>query len=31
MIIFEWLNNQLLKMEWLYNLVTLLVQNLFGN
>ncbi|TWH45601.1 hypothetical protein Salpa_1518 [Sporomusa sp. KB1] len=30
MIIFEWLNNQLLKMEWLYNLVTLLVQNVFG-
>ena len=30
MIIFEWLNNQLLKMEWLYNLVTLLVQNIFG-
>lgn len=30
MIIFEWLNNQLLKMEWLYNLVTLLVENVFG-
>jgi uncharacterized membrane protein YraQ (UPF0718 family) len=30
LIIFEWLNNQLLKMEWLYNLVTLLVQNVFG-
>ncbi|WP_432280330.1 permease [Sporomusa sphaeroides] len=30
MFIFEWLNNQLLKMEWLYNLVTLLVQNVFG-
>lgn len=30
MIIFEWLNNQLLKMEWLHNLVTLLVQNVFG-
>ncbi|XFO68435.1 hypothetical protein SPSIL_046580 [Sporomusa silvacetica DSM 10669] len=30
MIIFEWLNNQLLKMEWLNNLVTLLVQNVFG-
>lgn len=29
MIIFEWLNNQLLKMEWLHNLVTLLVQNIF--
>ena len=30
MIIFEWLNNQLLKMEWLYNLVKLLVENIFG-
>nr|WP_245867720.1 permease [Sporomusa silvacetica] len=30
LIIFEWLNNQLLKMEWLNNLVTLLVQNVFG-
>ena len=30
MFIFEWLNNQLLKMEWLHNLVTLLVQNVFG-
>ena len=30
MIIFEWLNNQLLKMEWLSNLVTLLVTNVFG-
>lgn len=29
MIIFEWLNNQLLKMEWLHNLVTLLVENVF--
>jgi uncharacterized protein len=28
--IFEWLNNQLLKMEWLSNLVTFLVKNLFG-
>ncbi|TAH59120.1 MAG: permease, partial [Gottschalkiaceae bacterium] len=30
MIILKWLNSQLLKMEWLYNLVTLLVQNVFG-
>ncbi|MDF2904647.1 MAG: putative permease [Bacillus sp. (in: firmicutes)] len=30
MIILEWLNNQLLKMEWLNNLVTLLVKNIFG-
>lgn len=30
MIIFEWLNNQLLKMEWLYDLVTLLVTNIFN-
>lgn len=30
MFIFEWLNNQLLKMEWLSNLVTFLVKNLFG-
>jgi len=29
-IIFEWLNNQLLKMEWLYNLVTVLVEQVFG-
>jgi len=28
--IFEWLNNQLLKMEWLSNLVTFLVKNIFG-
>jgi len=28
--IFEWLNNQLLRMEWLYNLVKLLVENVFG-
>ena len=28
--IFEWLNNQLLKMEWLSSLVTLLVKNVFG-
>lgn len=30
MIIFQWLNNQLLKMEWLSYLVTLLVKNVFG-
>lgn len=30
MIIFKWLNSQLLKMEWLHNLITLLVQNVFG-
>jgi uncharacterized membrane protein YraQ (UPF0718 family) len=30
MIIFEWLNDQLLKMEWLHNLVTLLVKDVFG-
>jgi len=28
--IFEWLNNQLLKMEWLSSLVTLLVKNVLG-
>jgi len=30
MIIFQWLNNQLLKMEWLYKLVEMLVENVFG-
>lgn len=30
MFIFEWLNNQLLRMEWLYNSVKLLVENVFG-
>lgn len=30
MFIFEWINNQLLKMEWLYNLVESLVVNVFG-
>ena len=30
MIIFEWLNNQLLKMEWLWKLVELLVTKVFG-
>jgi len=30
MIVFEWLNSQLLKMEWLYDLVRALVENVFG-
>ncbi len=30
MTVFEWLNNQLLKMEWLSNLVRWLVQDVFG-
>ena len=30
MSIIRWLNSQLLKMEWLYNIVALLVENLFG-
>ncbi|HKK94877.1 MAG TPA: permease [Anaerovoracaceae bacterium] len=30
MIVFEWLNSQLLKMEWLYDLVRALVENIFG-
>ncbi|WP_372996243.1 permease [Lutispora sp.] len=30
MIIFQWLNRQLLKMEWLHNLVTFLVEKIFG-
>lgn len=30
MIVFEWINNQVLKMEWLSNLVNLLVSNVFG-
>lgn len=30
MFIFTWLNSQLLKMEWLYNLVKYLVENVFG-
>ena len=30
MIIFKWLNNQLLKMEWLWKLVELLVTKVFG-
>ena len=28
--VFEWLNNQLLKMEWLSDLVAVLVENVFG-
>ena len=28
--IFEWLNNQLLKMEWLSNLISYLVETVFG-
>lgn len=28
--VFEWLNNQLLKMEWLNNLVSLLIEKVFG-
>jgi len=30
MFIFEWLNNQLLRMDWISNLVKLLVENVFG-
>lgn len=30
MLILEWLNDQLLKMEWLHNLMTLLVKNVLG-
>ncbi|MHB8075196.1 permease [Desulfosporosinus fructosivorans] len=30
MFIFEWLNNQLLKMEWLSNIVKILVEQVFG-
>lgn len=30
MFVLEWLNNQLLKMEWLNNLVTMLVQDVLG-
>ncbi|MDK2941062.1 MAG: uncharacterized protein PWP56_575, partial [Acetobacterium sp.] len=30
MFVFEWLNNQLLKMEWLNYLVAQLVENVFG-
>lgn len=28
--LFEWLNNQLLKMEWLYDLIRILVEKIFG-
>ncbi len=30
MFVFEWLNNQLLKMQWLYDLVKLLIEKVFG-
>jgi len=30
MFIFEWLNNQVLRMDWISNLVKLLVENVFG-
>lgn len=30
MVIFEWLNDQVLKMQWLSELIKLLVQNVFG-
>lgn len=30
MIVFSWLNRQLLKMEWLYELIKMLVENIFG-
>lgn len=30
MLMLEWLNNQVLKMEWLNQLITLLVENVFG-
>ena len=30
MIIFEWLNDQILKMEWLYNLIKYLIENVLG-
>lgn len=30
MVIFKWLNTQLLKMEWLFNLIKLLVEKVFG-
>ena len=30
MFIFQWLNDQLLRMQWLSDLVTNLVQNVFG-
>ena len=30
MVIFKWLNAQFLKMEWLFNLIKLLVEKVFG-
>ncbi len=30
LIIFEWFNSQVLKMEWLYNLIKMMVENVFG-
>jgi uncharacterized protein len=30
LIIFQWLNNQLLKMQWLSDIVTFLVKDVFG-
>jgi len=30
LLIFEWLNDQLLRMEWLSNLIKLFVENVFG-
>lgn len=30
MFVFQWFNSQLLKMEWLYNLIKMLVENVFG-
>ena len=30
MFIFQWLNNQLLKMQWLDYIIRLLVENIFG-
>jgi len=30
MVVFSWLNAQLLKMQWLYDLIELLVENIFG-
>ena len=30
MVIISWLNRQLLKMEWLFELIRLLVENVFG-
>ena len=30
MVIFKWLNAQLLKMEWIFDLIKLLVEKIFG-